>query len=492
MTAKSAKVKTVYALAFNSRESYPLFLNFLIMFVLSSGVLASETHEYHVSIDESLSFISVKACFSGQQTFDLYAESLDASMALVGAATCKSKKALNVSGKINIGSVPAGDCLCYVVDVSRPIMAHDKSEFNIERVGSDLIVAEGIWLWRPKNIPENQKIKVSFDLPTGYTVSVPWRSIPDYAPPSFYLTSAPFDWPAFFAFGTFQEKVIREGKSRIRISILESKRKNEFHVEVYEGIARAVRFVAEVLTYFPAEDLQVVVRPGAYGLSPVALGYVSRGGKPSVHFHINERRVKKIKEDTTLIHEFAHLLLPSVTEEDTWLSEGLATYYEYILAGRNGILSADEVLNLFSKKFLIAKSTYSDKSLREVKVFPSRRSYQDKVYWGGAAIIFVADAKLRIARDNLYSMDKLLIDFKKCCAHRKTVWSGKEIFDEFDRLSQTRIFSILYRDFVDLANFADVGSAFYSLGYETNKFAKKIQHETTYPRVRDAIFKGFK
>ena len=144
---------------------------------------------------------------------------------------------------------------------------------------------------------------------------------------------------------------------------MESKRKINFKDSISKGVLSAAEIVSSVTGKFPVDDLQMVVEPGAYGPNAIPIGYVSRGGKPAVHVHINERKHDIFAQDTTLLHEFAHLLLPKINDSDSWLTEGLATYYEYLLAARSGYKSIRETVTFFDKNFEVARLTLPDEPL---------------------------------------------------------------------------------------------------------------------------------
>ncbi len=430
------------------------------------------THRYFVELNQSLTEMYVNACFEGTPNFTLVAESLDASLAYTRGKVASSGDEVNPSGEISLKKLRRDDCFSYQVDISRPIMAHDPRPMTIKRVGRDVITAEGIWLWRPKTASPTHKVEVIFTLPIGVGISVPWSRINSKNPFHFLLKETPYDWPAFTAFGFFKETEVMVGKSTLRVSILESQRRLEFKKSILQGIKDAARAVRSVTGNFPVDDLQVLVEPGAYGPNAISVGYVSRGGRPAVHLHINERKHDVFATDSTILHEFAHLLLPKINNVDSWLTEGLATYYEYLLAARVGHKSVRDTLNIFRKNFERARLSLPKQSLLEVSQINSMSVGRDKIYWGGAAIFFMADVKLRLLTEDQYSLDHLISDFRDCCLQKKISWSGEEIFLEFDNIAGHKVFEDLYRRFVAVSNFPDVLEAFNAIGFEVSGFGQ--------------------
>jgi hypothetical protein len=66
---------------------------------------------------------------------------------------------------------------------------------------------------------------------------------------------------------------------------------------------------------------------------------VVRGGGLAAEFFVDETApLQALQADWTASHELSHILLPYVSRSDRWLSEGLASYYQYILLARNGVI----------------------------------------------------------------------------------------------------------------------------------------------------------
>ena len=100
---------------------------------------------------------------------------------------------------------------------------------------------------------------------------------------------------------------------------------------------------------------------------------------------VNQRRpVRELLGDTTVRHEFVHLIMPYIHPDDAWCREGFATYYETILPARMGRISPDYAWKLLHRGFEKGRRQIMDMTLFEA----SRKMYtvntRDWVYWGGA------------------------------------------------------------------------------------------------------------
>jgi len=144
-------------------------------FVAVSAAKAERVHHYSISIDPDLTRIDVTVCFDGQPPPQLVAESLDATVALVEVRNQATGKEIAPSGHIPLKSVPVDGCLSYKVDVSRPINRHDRSRRGaLRRIGNDLALSAGLWLWRPEELAAEEDVELVFELPEGISVSAPW------------------------------------------------------------------------------------------------------------------------------------------------------------------------------------------------------------------------------------------------------------------------------------------------------------------------------
>ncbi|WP_232787695.1 hypothetical protein [Paraglaciecola sp. MB-3u-78] len=75
---------------------------------------------------------------------------------------------------------------------------------------------------------------------------------------------------------------------------------------------------------------------------PVPWAYTRRGGKGSVHFHVDTRfGLTKFIDDWTLYHELAHMALPYLGPEYRWLSEDFASFMQYQIMLQAGVLKGD-------------------------------------------------------------------------------------------------------------------------------------------------------
>lgn len=449
-------------------------------------VRAETVHRYTIAIDEALTVLDVRACFSGQPPALLVAESLDAPLALIEARLESSGKPLVPSGALSLKNVPADGCITYRVDVSRPIRRHDLTGDKVIRVGRDLLAAAGLWLWRPERLEMNEEIELAFILPPGIAMSAPWQPLSE-SPPVFRLGDTPYDWPATVAFGHFRPQRLEVSGSRFDIAVLEGT--PAVDVEgMHAWIAEAAQAVSELYGRFPVSRVQVLVVPIARGAEPAPWAYVVRGGGPAVQFFVNQRRpMEEFRDDWTSTHELAHLLLPFIRHEDAWLSEGLATYYQNVLRARTGRMTAEQAWTRLHAGFLRGRDDARGMTLAQATQQMYRSDTHMRVYWEGAAIMLLADVALRQASEGRLSMDSALAGLARCCLEPPREWSAQELFERFDELTGTSVFSRLLTIHVTSTEFPDLAAVYRALGLHVSGGQLEFLDNEMERALRDSI-----
>jgi hypothetical protein len=451
---------------------------------------AERLHRYTVSIDPALTVLSVRACFDGRPPEAIVADSLDAPLAFIDARVEGSGKTLMPSGALSLKAVPDNGCIRYRVDISQPIMRHDRSGENIRRFGKDVTATAGIWLWRPERLASGEDVEIAFDLPEGISVSAPWRPVGESNRPAFRLGHAPIDWPAIVAFGRFEEQPIDVGGARLRLAVLDGTPAPDPE-RMRAWVEEAARSVVAVSGSFPLPHAQIVVAPASRGKGPVPWAFVVRGGSPAVHFLVNPRKpFEEFQADWTAVHEFAHLLLPFVHYDDAWLSEGIATYYQNVLRARSGRLTPEEAWSEIRAGFQRARASAPGMTLAQATASMHRGGSHMRVYWHGAAIALLADVRLRQMSDGKQSLDTALAALHNCCMQTDQAWSAAALLDKLDELTGTDVFAALLRQHVSSPDFPDLSDLYRELGLQPVGDVGALPSDAPLSGLRDAIMRA--
>ncbi len=310
----------------------------LILLFTVWPVFALAQDHYLVRFEEKLEKVSVKACFEGSLPTRLY-HNTEASRFAGRLITPTGKLRLRSnSGSTRLPVLKPDSCLSWQVDLAR---ATGQTDFRFaSRVGNDIVTDGDLWFWRG---PGDRKVQVEVVLPSGMNISVPWRQISHSGKNMIFKPAGtPASWVSRIAVGSFPIRTLNVGETGIRLAIPGSApdaRKEKLVIWVKQAVAA----VAGVYGRFPQASPQLIVIPIGSRNEPVPWAHVMRGGGVSAEFFVDETRpLEELAQDWTACHELSHMLLPFVSSRDRWLSEGLASYYQYILLARSGMLSEEQ------------------------------------------------------------------------------------------------------------------------------------------------------
>jgi hypothetical protein len=418
-------------------------------------------------------------------------ESLDAAAALVDVSVEGSSQRLEPNGaELKLRDLPEDACVMYRTDLSRAQGRHSRGSDPLRRVGGDVITELGIWFWRPQSLAADEDIEVRFELPAGISASAPWRPvIGSDGRRRYRVGRGPYDWSAKVAFGHFEEMQIEVPGAVLRVALLEGSPPVEPDF-VRQWLTHAAMAVTTLYGQFPVPHAQLIVVPGTRGNEPVPWAYVLRGGSPSAHFFINQRRpLDEFLTDWTAVHELSHMLLPYIRFEDAWLSEGTASYYQNVLRARAGMISIPDAWQRMHSGFRRGMKSMPGVTLADA----TERMFRDgafmRVYWQGAAIMLMADQRLRTRTDGKQSLDTALARLRECCLSADVAWQARELFGKLDELTGTAVFSELYAQQVGSPAFPDLTEVYRLLGLRLSNEGVSVELESHAPQIafRDAI-----
>lgn len=464
----------------------------MIFRLLTLAVLVApataHAHRYHVALSDDLRTMNVEACFdaaprslrAGSQSAR---EFLGPVEAVLPDGTTRNVRIRR--GAIPTSGLPDASCVRYSVDAGR---AADRRAARRNRwVGEDLLTTPETWLWRSTDADDGRRMTVEFELPDGVEVSAPWQPDPRNAR-RFRVGPAPYQWSAIVAFGRFAERPIEVPGATIRLAVVAGDDRRVEPDALAEWIEEAALAVTTLYGSFPQPAPQVLVVPSARGGGPVPWGQVLRGGAPAAHFFVNpDRPITAFRADWTAAHELSHMLLPLVRRSDRWLSEGFASYYQNVLRARAGMLDERIAWEKLHQGFLRGQAGNSGRPLRETSRDMHRNRAYMRVYWSGAAIALLADVRLRELSDGKQSLDTALEELKDCCLDVGRIWSARELFERFDRMTDTKVFTTLYDEHVNAREFPDVAPRFEALGIAARGRRVTLTRDAPLAWIRQAI-----
>lgn len=161
--------------------------------------------------------------------------------------------------------------------------------------------------------------------------------------------------------------------------------------------------------------------------APPGFGLSSRGGGRSLLFVVGrDADGDALVGEWIAVHEMVHLVLPVTRDEDAWLGEGLATYYQEVLRARAGMISAEQAWENLRRGFDAGARAAGRRTLDAVA---RGRGDYTRLYWSGAALALRMDVALRRRGS---SLDAVVQGWRRCCADDARTWSAMALLTRAD------------------------------------------------------------
>jgi predicted metalloprotease with PDZ domain len=130
------------------------------------------------------------------------------------------------------------------------------------------------------------------------------------------------------------------------------------------------------------------------------------------------------------------------------------------------------------------------KSLKGVTLADAtERMFRDgafmRVYWSGAAIMLLADQRLRERTGGAQSLDRALDALQGCCLTGPQTWRGRALMDKLDELTGTTAFRELHDAYVGSERFPDFEQAYARLGLRVAPDQESIELTPDAPQIED-------
>jgi hypothetical protein len=221
--------------------------------------------------------------------------------------------------------------------------------------------------------------------------------------------------------------------------------------------------------------------------SAVSFGRVVRDGGETIELMFNQNRpISEFYSEWTPTHEFSHLMLPYVDQEQRWISEGFAQYYQNVLLARAKQQSAQHAWQKIYAGLERGRESAPGVSPNDAARGRERDTLM-KIYWSGASIALMADVELRRRSNGQESLDTVLGEFQQCCLPSASSWSGIEFFGKLDQLLDEPLFLDLYRRYADADGFPDARPLLARLGVFLRDGQVALDSSAELSEIRDAI-----
>ncbi|MCY7296676.1 hypothetical protein [Alteromonas sp. a30] len=398
------------------------------------AILPSESVDahYHLMWDKANDTLQVALCYRGLAAITLTNHSTKQSAytrSFIQAGTT-----LNIHGSqvTTHGKASPNECVYYEVDVSttsdwrNTLKSHGAIVLNTKR-----------WFWFD---PAFRHAEFTITDKTGERIQafLPFKKVGMH----YQISETGLEWDSRTLLGEIKTETLHLHNTSLDVAIAGSatSRSNDW----LSWLNVTAQAIESVYGRFPQTNVKVLIIPIGKRSGPTPWGEVQRGGYPSVHFFIDQTRpLEEFIADWTGSHELSHLFLPKLIPGARWMSEGIASYYQYVARARTGLITPHTAWRKLTQGFERGRRDFNQRAL-------IRANKTMHVYWGGAAYFLLADIALRKQGS---SLDKVLEAFSRCCLPSFERWSPQRVAKQLDTLSNTTVFTQLLKKEASLRQF---------------------------------------
>lgn len=142
-----------------------------------------------------------------------------------------------------------------------------------------------------------------------------------------------------------------------------------------------------------------------------------------VHFHVDPSfSLEEFIADWTAPHEFSHLAIPYIGEEETWFSEGFASFMQYEVMNEMKLMTKIECDSAYQSKLSNILDDFSMEKPFAEQAMENRANHNYKaMYWGGASL-FIQWNELLLKEG--VSLSSLFPDYLSCCRKKSSGVDG--------------------------------------------------------------------
>ena len=242
------------------------------------------------------------------------------------------------------------------------------------------------------------------------------------------------------------EQSLREfsvGQSLVQVHFSDSFSQAE-QDKIVHWLQQHANAVTTLYGEFPIPIAKVRVEKAVGSSEPVPWGQVIREREEGVLVQVNpEFSQAEFVRDWTATHEFSHLFIPIPGNQDSWFSEGLATYLQNTLRVRAAMLTQQQGWQKLCEGLRRGQRDTAMQDMPLAELSPkmhASNSYQ-RVYWSGVWYFLKTEIDLFAASNGKHSLDTVLQEFSRCCRFKKQFWSAALIAAKFDEISASKVFT---------------------------------------------------
>lgn len=188
-----------------------------------------------------------------------------------------------------------------------------------------------------------------------------------------------------------------------------------------------------------------------------------------------------LANDWTMTHEFVHMALSSLPDNQSWMEEGLATYIEPIARAQAGQLPAQQVWAGVIQGMSQGEPKRGDLGLDQTRTW-------GRTYWGGAMFCLVADVEIRRRTNNRQGLQDALRAIVASGGTIDKEWPLADVLAIGDKATGTTVLVDMYNQWKDTPTTVDLEKLWLELGIRSaGTDGVELTPHAPLSAIRDAI-----
>jgi hypothetical protein len=339
----------------------------------------------------------------------------------------------------------------------------------------DVVVAPpSTWLLHPEYRPGRLLLHVNLTAPARFGSAFhPLRDAD-----TFEASTADLEDSSFAIVGPFLSDTVRSGSARVNVAV-SPHGLSMGEADVVAWVQSAVDALASYFGRFPVDGALVIVQAGRPG-NPTR-GETQGTGGPVVLVRAGDGvTAATTHDDWVVTHELIHVVMPSLSREHVWLSEGIATYVEPIARLRAGLVTPEKFWGDLVEGSPQGLPEKGDEGLAKTHTW-------GRTYWGGSLFCLVADVTIRERTAGAHSFDDVMRAVVATGDDVETRWDVERLLDVGDRATGTTVLHDLYRTMALAPGTVDLPGLWSRLGVRGNGSAITFDDTAPLASVRRGI-----
>jgi hypothetical protein len=201
-------------------------------------------------------------------------------------------------------------------------------------------------------------------------------------------------------------------------------------IKLVSWVNKVAKATESTLGFYPF-DVHIYLSRRGSANEPVPWAHTQRDSFQCLYFYVNpDYSLEEFLNDWTAPHEFSHLSIPFLGNENAWFAEGYASFMQYQIMETLGIYTGDEIQQKYLEKINNIKSHYYTTNNLVSVAQNLRREYKfPEMYWGSATYFFRLD---KILEERGSSLIHVIQEYLKCCRHRDD--SIEDVIQSWDEI----------------------------------------------------------